>query len=196
MKIKSFRELRSCLRCDACRYVGLEGGGKFYLRCVRLFIYNPGFRYTFWLRSCSYLSGRFLLYPLYLYVRWRVRICSYKFGIQIPVRTHIGKGLCIGHFGSIVINPDAVLGSNISILQGATIGRSQRGPRKGEPVIGDCVYIGPGAKIIGAVKIGNNVVVGANAVVTKDVPDNAVVAGVPAKIISMKGSTDYIRNPI
>jgi len=58
------------------------------------------------------------------------------------------------------------------------------------------VYIGPGAKVIGAITVGNNVVIGANAVVSRDIPDNAVVAGVPAEIISMKGSVGYIRNKI
>ncbi len=60
------------------------------------------------------------------------------------------------------------------------------------PVIGDNVYIGSGAKIIGSVNVGNNVAIGANAVLTKDVPDNAVVVGVPAKVISYKGSMGYI----
>jgi serine O-acetyltransferase len=60
------------------------------------------------------------------------------------------------------------------------------------PVIGDNVYIGPGAKIIGRVNMGSGVAIGANAVVTKDVPDNAVVVGVPAKVISYNGSKGYI----
>lgn len=194
--IESFKELKYYLRSDAIRYIGFGGGGKFYLRCIKLFITIPGFRYLFWFRSCSYLHGKPLLYIFNLYACWRLRACSYKFGIQIPVRTQIGPGLCIGHFSGIVINPNAVLGKNISILQGATVGQSQRGIRQGTPVIGDCVYIGPGAKVIGAITVGNNVVIGANAVVSRDIPDNAVVAGVPAEIISMKGSVGYIRNKI
>lgn len=72
-------------------------------------------------------------------------------------------------------------------MQGCTIG-SQRGGRKGGiPTIGDNVVVCAGAKVIGNIKIGNNVMIGANAVVVDDVPDNAVVAGVPAKIINMNG---------
>ena len=72
------------------------------------------------------------------------------------------------------------------------VGQANRGGNKGYPTIGDNVYIGPGAKIVGAVKVGNNVAIGANCVVTKDVPDNAVVVGVPGKIISYTGSEGYV----
>ena len=66
--------------------------------------------------------------------------------------------------------------------------------KKGSPIIGDNVYIATGAKIIGAIKIGNNVAIGANCVVTKDIPDNAVVVGVPGKVISYEGSKGYVNN--
>ena len=114
------------------------------------------------------------------------------YGIQIPWGTHIGKGFYIGHFGTIVVNGGAVIGDNVNISQGVTIGQTNRGKRKGVPVIGNGVYIGPGAKVIGKVTIGNNVAIGANAVVTEDVPDNACVAGVPAKIVSMNGAEGYV----
>ena len=67
-----------------------------------------------------------------------------------------------------------------------------RGKKKGYPQLGDNVYIGPGAKIIGAIRIGNNVAIGANCVVTKDIPDNAVVVGIPGKVISNQGSVGYV----
>jgi serine O-acetyltransferase len=73
-----------------------------------------------------------------------------------------------------------------------TLGQTKRGPRRGAPTIGDNVYIGPGARIIGAVVVGNNVAVGANCVVTEDVPDNAVVVGVPARVVSSEGSSGYV----
>ena len=69
---------------------------------------------------------------------------------------------------------------------------ANRGVRKGYPVIGDNVYIGPGAKVIGNVYVGNNVAIGANCVVTKNVPDNSVVVGIPGNVISSKGSTGYV----
>lgn len=121
-----------------------------------------------------------------------LRHYSYKFGIDIPYNTNIGRGFYIGHFGSIVVNGKATIGSNVNISQGVTIGQSNRGPRKGVATIGNCVYIGPGAKIVGNVKIGNNVAIGANCVVTKDIPDNAVVAGIPGEVLSMNGAECYV----
>lgn len=115
-----------------------------------------------------------------------------KYCIEIPYETEIGSGLYVGHVFSIVISPKAIIGKNVNLSQGVTIGLAVRGPRKGYPTIGDSVYIGPGAVIIGNIKIGNNVAIGANCVVTKDVPDNAVLVGVPSKIISYNGSKDYI----
>ena len=91
-----------------------------------------------------------------------------------------------------MVNQGAIIGNNVNISQGVTIGMANRGEKAGVPVIGNEVYIGPGAKIIGAIKVGNNVAIGANAVVTHDVPDNAVVGGVPARIISMKGAEGYV----
>jgi serine O-acetyltransferase len=119
---------------------------------------------------------------------------QYRFGIQIPCETTIGTGLYIGHFGGIVVNDQAVIGHNCNLSHGVTIGQANRGARKGCPNIGNGVYIGPGAKIIGAVTIGSNVAVGANCVVTNDIPDDAVVVGIPGSVISFNGSTDYVNN--
>ncbi|HEX5550558.1 MAG TPA: hypothetical protein VFX36_06980, partial [Nitrospira sp.] len=117
---------------------------------------------------------------------------KYKFGCSIPHSTSIGRGLYIGHIRDIVINERAVIGDNCNISQGVTIGQANRGRRKGTPVIGRNVYIGPGAKIVGAVQVGDHVAIGANCVVTDDVPDYAVVVGVPGRVISFEGSTGYV----
>ena len=87
--------------------------------------------------------------------------------------------MCFCHYGTLVVNKDARIGNNCRIHVGVNIG----GFNGGVPVIGDNVYIGPGAKIFGGITIGNNVSIGANAVVNKSFPDNVVIAGVPAKII-------------
>lgn len=113
-------------------------------------------------------------------------------GIQISPNVDIGPGLYIGHFGEICIGGPTRIGRFCNISQGNTIGVAGRGERRGIPEIGDFVYIAPGAKIIGKIKVGNNVAIGANAVVTKDVPDNAVVAGVPARVISYETSRDFV----
>ena len=106
---------------------------------------------------------------------------SYKTGFQIPPHT-CGKGLQIWHYGYLIINSAVRIGDNVTLYPGVEIGEKDGGC----PTIGDNVFIGAGAKIFGPIKIGNNVTIAANAVVVKDVPDNAVVGGVPAKIIKIK----------
>lgn len=113
-------------------------------------------------------------------------------GISIPCGARIGKGLYIAHFGGIFVNDDVVMGENCNLSQGVTVGVGGRGERKGCPTIGDRVFIGPGAKLFGAIEIGDDVAIGANAVVTKSLPDNAVAVGIPAKVTSYQGSKDYV----
>ena len=101
----------------------------------------------------------------------------------------IGPGLYIGHFGGIIVSSAAVIGENCNISHGVTIGAAGTRQRGGVPRIGNNVYIGPGAKVFGRITIGNNVKIGANCVVHKDVPENAVVALNPGfEIISFKGN--------
>lgn len=113
---------------------------------------------------------------------------------RLPYDTKIGKGFYIGHFSGIVVSGAAIIGDNCNISQGVTIGVAGKGENRGVPQIGNNVYMAAGAKLIGKIKIGNNVAIGANAVVTHDVPENAVVVGIPAKVISMEGSNIFIGN--
>lgn len=177
---------------DLYRYGDISS---FKKRIILYFKY-PGAKYSFWLRLSSCLKQYHYLYCLYIIARIILRHYSYKFGIDIPYNTVIGNGFYIGHFGNIVINNKTVIGANVNISHGVTIGQSNRGSRKGIATIGDCVYIGPGAKIIGNIRIGNHVAIGANCVVTKDIPDNAVVAGIPGEILSMNGVQGYIERMI
>lgn len=103
----------------------------------------------------------------------------------IPYQARIGLKTSLGYGGiGVVIHARAVIGENVIIGPNVTIGG--RSGKYDVPVIGNNVYVSTGAKILGAIRIGNNSVVGANAVVINDVPENAVVAGVPAKIIKYK----------
>lgn len=113
-------------------------------------------------------------------------------GISISPVCTIGPGLYIGHFGGIIVHPDCVIGRDCNLSQGVTLGLARRGDNWGVPRLGDRVYVAPGAKVVGPVTLANGTVVGANAVVTKDTEENAVVAGVPARVISLKGSGDFI----
>ena len=189
MQITSLRELRYYIVSDAFRYLAEESAKIWGV--IKLYILIIGFRYCVWLRICNYLHSRLLLRPLWFFSYIRLRHLTYKSGIQIPYNTSIGPGFYIGHFGTVVI-----IGKNVNISPGVNIGQANRGSKQGSPTIGDEVYIGPGAKIIGSVIIGNNVAIGANAVVTKDIPDNAVVVGIPARIISTKGSEGYVNRKV
>lgn len=96
-----------------------------------------------------------------------------------------------------MVNAEAILGQNVNLSQGVTIGSNNRGETMGVPIIGNNVFIAPGAKLIGKITIGDNVAIGANAVVLRDVPSNVSVGGVPAKVISNKGAgAEYIQNPV
>lgn len=101
-------------------------------------------------------------------------------GIDLPKHAKIGKGLYIGHFGGIIISPDAEIGEFCNLSHDVTIGIGGRGEKSGVPKLGNRVFIGPGARIFGSIKIGDDVAIGANSVVTKDIPDRAVVMGIPA----------------
>ena len=186
----SWRNYVYFLGADLFRHNGKRGFGE--LR--RQYLANPSFRYVFWMRTSAFLKGRRLLYPVFLLVRVLATHNEYKFGISVPYTSEIGPGLYIGHHGCIVVSGMATLGRNCNLSQGVTIGVKNRGTYTGAPRIGDSVYIGPGAKIIGAVKVGNNVAIGANCVVTHDVPDNSVIVGVPGRVISQLGAAGYIDN--
>ena len=120
-----------------------------------------------------------------------------KHGIDMSVNNIIGGGLYFGHAYGITINQHAIIGSNVNIHKGVTIGRENRGARKGAPTIGNDVWIGINAVIVGAVTIGNDVLIAPNAYVNFDVPDHSIVVGNPAKIISRPFATEaYIGNRV
>ena len=177
------------LKQDILRTYNLIHGNKLkkIIGCYR----SPGvhavitFRFGQWLRRRTFIV-RILLEPIYLFLFHRIRA---KWGIDIPRSTDIGEGFYVGHFGGITISPSAKIGRNVNISQLVTIGVSGQGEKAGCPVIGDNVYLAPGAKVFGKISVGNNVKIGANAVVYKDIPDNAIVVLDPGfKIISYKGN--------
>jgi serine O-acetyltransferase len=103
-------------------------------------------------------------------------------GIELPCETQVGRRLRIEHFGGIIVSGDAVIGDDVVIRQGVTIGL-KRTNQRGAPQIGNRVDIGAGAKLLGPIRIGDDAVIGANAVVLCDVPAGALAVGVPARII-------------
>jgi serine O-acetyltransferase len=100
---------------------------------------------------------------------------------MIPPECEIGKGSYFGHRGiGVVLHPRTKVGERVLLGQGITLGGSLG---EGPPTIGDDVWIGPGARILGNITVGRNSIIGANAVVTRDVPENSIVGGVPAKLL-------------
>ncbi|PAD35119.1 serine acetyltransferase [Terribacillus saccharophilus] len=122
-----------------------------------------------------------------LYLKYKFHKLSQKLGFEIPTNV-FGPGLSIAHRGTIIVNSGSKVGANCRIHANVNIGTGKDTSLVDVPTIGDNVYIGPGAKIYGAINIKDNVAIGANAVVNKDVDSNVTVAGVPAKIINQKGS--------
>jgi serine O-acetyltransferase len=110
-------------------------------------------------------------------------------GIELPCEVKLGRRFRIEHFGGIVISGDAVFGDDCIIRNGVTVGLRHTGER-GAPVIGARADIGAGAKILGSIHIGDDVAVGANAVVIADVPSNSIAVGVPAKVRPRKSARE------
>lgn len=108
-------------------------------------------------------------------------------GIEIHPGAQIGQGLFIDHGTGVVIGETSVIGDNVTLYQGVTLGGTGKEKGKRHPNIGDNVVIGAGAKILGNITIGENSYIGANAVVLKDVPPNSTVVGVPGRITRQDG---------
>ena len=122
---------------------------------------------------------RFLRAPFYLAYRLAFAAVQALTGIEIPCEVRLGRRLRIEHHSGIIVNGDATLGDDCVIRNGVTIGVRSTGV-PGSPALGHRVDVGAGAKILGPVRIGNDVAVGANAVVLIDVPDWSIAVGVPA----------------
>lgn len=153
-------------------------------------------KYEIALRKCEYYKNTNGLFNRFFLAFWKYRLFRYRkdTGIQIPINV-CGKGLSIAHAGPIIVNDAVKIGEYCRIHVGVNIGTAADEDQK-VPKIGNCVYIGPGAKLFGQITIANYVAIGANAVVNKDVLTPSVsVAGVPAKVISSKGSHGMLYNP-
>jgi len=178
-------------KIDLNRYVVLRQRNWFFLLLTEQGLWALAeYRFSYWVHYHVHqtIIRQFLKF---ISLMWH-KLIEITTGISINCGARIEKGLYIGHFGEIFINESVVMGENCNLSSGVTIGLSGRGDESGCPKIGDRVFIGPGAKIFGCIDIGNDVAIGANAVVTKDIPSNAVAVGVPARVINYNGSQDYI----
>ena len=139
-----------------------------------------------WLRLTQYKDGFF--YP---YCNIRYELIQKKYGILIPSKTLIGYGLYLGHYLGVCINGSTIIGNNVNLSQFTSIGANEGNAA----IIGDNVYIGPNTCLVENVKIGSNSTIGAGTIVTKDIPKNATVAGVPAKVLNYNNPGRFIGNP-
>lgn len=179
--------LNELIAADLYRYHGKHTRHLFF---HALFRATPGFRYTYMLRHAANTPSRSLAG---MFWRLLLRHYSYRYGFQIEVETKIGKGLYIGHFGTIVVNGKVEIGENCNLNHSITIGQANRGKNKGAPILGNRVWIGTGSVIVRKITIGDDVLIAPNSYVNFDVPSHSIIIGNPAKIISRENATqDYV----
>ncbi len=131
------------------------------------------------------------------YYKLRLRLFSDKTHTLIPPSTEIGPGFYIGHHGRVLIDYRVKIGSNVNVATNVSIGPEKRGKRAGVPTVGNDVWIGTSAIVVGNVSIGNNVLIAPLTFVNFDVPDNSIVIGNPGRIIPREDATEgYINNRI
>jgi len=154
---------------------------------IKTFLKNEAFNFCFWFRMSTHKSKTCRRIAKRVFKRK----CK-KFHIFLCPSTRIGPGLYIGHIdvGSIVINPGTQIGANFNVSPNVCIG-SNTGDCA---IIGDNVYIAPNVSVVEGVKIGNDVVIGAGSVLTKDIPPYTVAAGNPAKVIKSHHINPFIQN--
>lgn len=185
--------LRNFIAYDLHRY-GVKTGP---IGILQAWCQNCGFRilFLFRLTSASRLvpMTKYTVYPL---LRCLYHWIAHRNGVFLPVGTDVGPGLYLAHPWGIVVSPRSKIGWNCNLGKNVTIGYKSRGPRQGYPSLGDRVYVGTGAVIIGGIAIGDDCAIGANAVVTRDLPERSVAAGVPARVIGQQGSHGIVNNTL
>lgn len=146
---------------------------------AEVFFCYPGFKAVRRHRRAhkAYKKGRYFL------ARWISSRTKKKTGIEIHPGATIGEGLFIDHGAGVVIGETAILGNNVTLYQGVTLGGTGKDTGKRHPTLGNDVVVGAGAKVLGPITLGNHVKVGAGAIVLKDVPDQCTVVGNPGRIV-------------
>lgn len=176
------------IQSDLYRHEGLKG-----IKGFLKGLWYPDFRYMFLLRKAA-MSKKYS--PSWLFFVLLKQRYAYKYGFQISSSTEIGEGLYMPHYGTIVINHQARIGKNCNIGHSVTIGQTNRGKLKGCPTIGNNVWIGAGAVIVGKITIGSNVLIAPNSFVNIDVPEKSLVLGNPCRIISKENPCEGYINYI
>lgn len=133
------------------------------------------------------LANKFYKRKMFFVARWLSQRASKKTGVEIHPAVEVGKRFFIDHGTGVVIGETAVIGDDVTIYQGVTLGGTGKDTGKRHPTIGNNVMIGAGAKVLGPLVIGDNSRIAAGAVVLADIPPNSTAVGVPARVVKRDG---------
>ncbi|HEY1012826.1 MAG TPA: hypothetical protein VGE07_09005, partial [Herpetosiphonaceae bacterium] len=181
----SWAETIDCLRRDIRRY----GEGRLLPLALKNLYLHPALAGALCYRLGRWLAGR-RRSPLGLlgWIGYRVAYPLVRLysGVELPAEARIGPGLCLMHFGPIVIHPGVTAGANLTLLHSVTIGSAA----SGVPRLGANVKIGTGAVVMGGIEVGDDVRIGAGAVVTDSLPAGCTAVGVPARPVRLAGERE------
>ncbi|MBR4858472.1 MAG: serine O-acetyltransferase [Clostridia bacterium] len=133
------------------------------------------------------LANRFYKKKMYFTARWISQRASKKTGVEIHPAVQIGKRFFIDHGTGVVIGETTIIGDDVTIYQGVTLGGTGKDTGKRHPTIGNNVMIGAGAKVLGPLNIGDNSKIASGAVVLNDIPPDSTAVGVPARVVKREG---------
>lgn len=145
---------------------------------MEVFLY-PSFKAMIHYRVAHWLYAR----GHYFWARWVSQRAVRKTGIEIHPGARIGKGLFIDHGNGVIIGETAIIGDNVTLYQGVTLGGTGKEHGKRHPTVGNNVMISAGAKVLGSFTIGDNSKIGAGSVVLEEVPPGSTVVGVPGRVV-------------
>lgn len=145
---------------------------------AEVFLY-PSFHAILWHRAAHFLYRK----KCFVLARLISQVVAHYTGIEIHPGAKIGRGLFIDHGHGVVIGETAILGDNVTLYQGVTLGGTGKEKGKRHPTIGDNVMISAGAKVLGSFTVGENSKIGAGSVVLHEVPPNSTVVGVPGRVV-------------
>ena len=171
-----FRQLKEDIACVKSRDPAARSA-------LEIFFLYPGFKAIRLHRRANW----FYRHGMFFIARWISQWASRKTGVEIHPAVKIGKRFFIDHGTGVVIGETAVIGDDVTIYQGVTLGGTGKDTGKRHPTIGNNVMIGAGAKVLGPLVIGDNSRIAAGAVVLSDIPSNSTAVGVPAKVVRRDG---------
>lgn len=171
-----FKQLREDIACVKDRDPAARSA-------MEIILLYPGFKAI----RLHRLANKFYKKKMFFLARWISQRASKKTGVEIHPAVQIGKRFFIDHGTGVVIGETTVIGDDVTIYQGVTLGGTGKDTGKRHPTIGNNVMIGAGAKVLGPLTIGENSKIASGAVVLNDIPANSTAVGVPARVVKRDG---------